>query len=665
MNLLCNNSSPGLMVPRTDTEILDTKFDWLCDVAEQFIRKIIVGNMCVCTIPKTAWAERVGEADRNVFLHTGFREWVWLVDRNKYDVDIEGAMKSVWIGEICAMKDVLRNTTLKSTITKEDKQSLKYLVRLPTVKVLYARCDLSMKLLDDIHRKYVFENSIKHNEIFAIKSVAGSGKTTTLLNIAKKQTGTNILYLAFNKSLITEVKDKIRGDNIKNMFPLTFDALMYRLYASVKGSVGNIIDIKPYSIGSICSAMINKSFKVKSYYCDIFSRFCSDVLYDDIDDFCLHTLGQTDQILKEMWDDCLDDVFVTFETIRKQAYIFGWCKSYVTAHFDMIMIDETQDFDMIMLKMLLRDTCIPKMFVGDPKQAIYQFRGCVNAFEYLPPETTLIEFYSTFRIGNPACNIISRNIPNCHMISKSNIETQFVESFDKHGEYTYLFRTWRALFKAAVTTPCVWIYSFEKKKKEIIALHTKLTTFSKFEPQTNSDDDLPVFLKSLSAYELNQLIKSIENNSVDFEESKIKMYTIHSYKGLEADNIRISGDVSLTDHENLYYVAITRGMKKIMVDAPTTDNMKISKAKTKDTKISLKACNAKDFELESDIKGWRKTTADALRIGLGYVISNNTIDHIIMSRPTNKSELLLIPGIGTAKLDKFGEAILRMCNKLN
>ena len=29
------------------------------------------------------------------------------------------------------------------------------------------------------------------------------------------------------------------------------------------------------------------------------------------------------------------------------------------------VIDETQDFDMIMLKMLLNDTTIPKIFVGD------------------------------------------------------------------------------------------------------------------------------------------------------------------------------------------------------------------------------------------------------------------------------------------------------------
>ena len=82
-------------------------------------------------------------------------------------------------------------------------------------------------------------------------------------------------------------------------------------------------------------------------------------------------------------------------------------KDYIDNNFDMIMIDETQDFDLIMLNILINDTSIPKIFVGDPKQSIYQFRGCINAFNFLPTNSFIIEFYSTFRVGNPSCQIIS------------------------------------------------------------------------------------------------------------------------------------------------------------------------------------------------------------------------------------------------------------------
>ena len=43
----------------------------------------------------------------------------------------------------------------------------------------------------------------------------------------------------------------------------------------------------------------------------------------------------------------------------------------------MIFIDESQDFDSVMLKILLDDTNIPKLFVGDTKQAIYEWKGCI------------------------------------------------------------------------------------------------------------------------------------------------------------------------------------------------------------------------------------------------------------------------------------------------
>jgi ATP-dependent exoDNAse (exonuclease V) beta subunit len=47
-----------------------------------------------------------------------------------------------------------------------------------------------------------------------------------------------------------------------------------------------------------------------------------------------------------------------------------------------------------MLNILLNDTRIPKIFVGDPKQSIYDFCGCINTFNYLPKETLIIKFYS-------------------------------------------------------------------------------------------------------------------------------------------------------------------------------------------------------------------------------------------------------------------------------
>ncbi len=44
------------------------------------------------------------------------------------------------------------------------------------------------------------------------------------------------------------------------------------------------------------------------------------------------------------------------------------------------------------------------------------------------------------------------------------------------------------------------------------------------------------------------------------------MYTIHSYKGLEEDTVRIYNDIDLNKEHNLHYVALTRGKKNIIID---------------------------------------------------------------------------------------------------
>ena len=119
-------------------------------------------------------------------------------------------------------------------------------------------------------------------------------------------------------------------------------------------------------------------------------------------DFCLNTLGKEKPILMDMWSKVLTNKFFTFDSIRKIVEVEHLAKDYLDSQYDMIFIDEAQDFDPLMLKMLLDDTRIPKLFVGDSKQAIYEWRGAINTFENLPKDSFIIEFYKTFRIGNPA-----------------------------------------------------------------------------------------------------------------------------------------------------------------------------------------------------------------------------------------------------------------------
>lgn len=539
------------------------------NVENQYIRKVDIGNRIICELPD--WWEQV-KGTKSVYLYTGFSEWILLDDRETYDIEVEG-VKKVWIGKIRYFQDLdIQNFTEEALIHFENMEEAE------SVRIIYARCKKSMMLLDGVHRRYVKRHVFAQNDILAIKSVAGSGKTTTLLDLAKLH-DKKILYLAFNKSLITEIEGKIHRDKIKNLIPMTFDSLLYTCYRSVKKRNVEIVDLKPQNISDYVPWFKGKPFALRKTYVDYYKRFCGNPYYTTPEAFAECELNGEKPLLNSLWQCTVEGRLVTFDTLRKLSLDEKWFKGYIDKTFEMIMVDETQDFDIMMLNMLLNDTTIPKLFVGDPMQSIYQWRGCINGFNKLPKTALTIEFYSTFRIGDPACELIRSKFKDCWMISKSSSLTQLSDDVGLlKGNYTYLFRTWKALFTSATFMPKVWIYKYEQTVEKMRKLH-KILSFSGSIDDDEFEDDLPGFLRSITKSELESIISNIDANLSSKSEASCKMYTIHSYKGLEDDNIRIGGDIEDATGEdaNLYYVALTRGMKVIVEDkvVPVTEQKSI------------------------------------------------------------------------------------------
>jgi hypothetical protein len=455
-------------------------------------------------------------------------------------------------------------------LLKKESETENYFFK--TVYTIYARCKNSMKILDRINRDYICNHMTLptgSDKIIAIKSVAGSGKTTTLLNLAKRFKDKKILYLAFNKSLIEEIKNKLNDNGIKNMSPQTFDALMRDVYINSTDEFPNLIDLKHTTIGDYEPFFKGKSFQLRKAYVNYYQKFCNQVEFSDPKKFSQRKLGGEKRLLISMWKDTVNKKYQTFDSIRKLAQINRWARGYIDNIFDMVFIDEAQDFDPLMLHILLNDVKLPKIFVGDPMQAIYEWRGCINSFDNLPETAQIIEFYSTFRLGEPACTIVRKSFENCWMISKSLNKTNIVpnKDFKDTESFVYLFRTWKSLLQtAAKINTKVWIYNFESQMEFIKKLHQKLqyADLSK-EERNNFSDDLPAFLIKLSFEQLDELLSNVKSNYTN-EKSKAKcmMYTIHSFKGLEHDRIKIHDDIQPDEH-NLRYVALTRGKLEIAI----------------------------------------------------------------------------------------------------
>lgn len=506
-----------------------------------FVRRVTCGRFSICDTNVT-----------DTFTPTSYDEWIWLRDETVYTVNVEGVERRVYVCELISYDEVLLLSQRTDLVFEPPG------TRVPTVEIIHGRCVPSMHLLDSKHREYIGTLTLGKGDVLAIKSVAGSGKTTTLLRLADVHKNKKILYLAFNKSLI----DDIKGKAPKNLHPRTFDSLLYTMMDPRPSA---IMDIKPHTISKLVPWLANKPWKMKEKYAYGFENFCNQVQHDTIETYALHKYGKPEKILHSLWEDAVKRKFHSFGTIRKMCHAGRLCEGIIDRTYDMIFIDESQDFDPLMLSILLRDTTVPKIFVGDPLQAIYQWRGAINAFNKLPPQTKTIEFYTTFRIGEPACSEIRKTFKNCWMIPGTSNRTRILLDGTPDSRYTYLFRSWRGLFETARHTPNVWINNFENQSTLMKQLSEKLKKFKLSEDEkAKFSDDLPQFLLSLGQGELERMIGDIERNIVSRDTCTCEMFTIHSYKGLEADRIKIHGDVDFENEENLRYVALTRGKTVII-----------------------------------------------------------------------------------------------------
>ena len=560
--------SPQDIISRENT----TQLDWVFDVTVQYC--CIWDEWAFCEIPSNNWEKAIPVCKNNVILDTGNKEWILLKDKRSFRIEIEGVARHMWIGKPITLHEVIEMTCLKNTLTEEGKGRLQYSTNMEMVPIVYGRCKKSMTFLDPYIRQYVLDIEYEKNMVYAIKSVAGSGKTTTLLKLAEVNNDKRILYLAFNKAIVADIKKK----KSKNLYPYTFDAFIRRLYMDkYKTNECNIQDLKPYTFGQIYEWFQNKPFKMKQTFIAKYNHFCKDIEYMEMFDFLKNKYPYATRFTKrhliKMWQDTKNRKLLTFNGLRKLAFVQHWFKDYIDSNYDMVFIDEAQDFDPVMLEMLINDTTIPKVFVGDPRQAIYEWRGAINAFKELPQDAFIMEFYTTWRIGNPACDKIREEFEDCWMVAGNEHTTKLYYNENPTGKYDYLFRTWRYLLQTAAKTPQIWINDFAKKKPTIKKLHASLQKHAMSEEEKSKfEDDLPNFLLQLNADELENLLERIESNLVLKKDANCHMYTIHAYKGMENDQIRIFNDIDQEEEQNIYYVALTRGKQNIYLNDPPEED---------------------------------------------------------------------------------------------
>lgn len=249
-----------------------------------------------------------------------------------------------------------------------------------------------------------------------INAVAGSGKTTTIIEYASARAKTaKILYLAFNKSVKLEAQKKFAAKGLYNVKVETAHSLAYRHIVfnhqyKVKpqgyktNEIAELLNLQGNGEKHAKFIIANHINKFITYYCNSDKQKVQDLNYLDtiseskakifVTTFYHYIETQTRLLLNKMDKGEIE--------ITHDFYLKKFQLSNPTLHYDYILFDEGQDASAAMLDVFLKQKAT-KVIVGDTHQQIYGWRYAVNSLEKADFKTYNLS--TSFRFSQAIANL--------------------------------------------------------------------------------------------------------------------------------------------------------------------------------------------------------------------------------------------------------------------
>lgn len=475
-------------------------------------------------------------------------------------------------------------------------------------------------------QKAIFEASANVNfGSFCVNAVAGSGKTTTIVECAKRAPqGLSILFLAFNKSIVNELQTKLpKSVDCKTLHSHGFRALM----KAIKGRTNVNANKWRNYITEHLDTLSSMSFGDDMVAQNSFISNCANLL-----DKCRVNLvkgGQTrfiGDIADHFGIDLLGDEIAVVSTCLGIAYRLDndidftdmITTSVVSAKrfipkYDLIFVDEAQDLNKAEQDLLIASLTPNGRFiaVGDPKQAINGFAGAdCDSFHNLAriANNNVLPLSVCYRCGK---NIINLAKTYTDIEASENaidgVVNTITKDFCPKGGDMILSRKSAPLVGLCLKLIANGI-SANVKGRDIaeglknLIIKTKAKTIAKLmekldkeientrhraekkgqNPETatmvaNITDKVScIEIIADTCTSVNEIITKLDNLFADQVNGNfVCLSTIHKAKGLEADNVYIIDPNSLPliwkgqqpwereQETNLCYVAYTRAKKQL------------------------------------------------------------------------------------------------------
>lgn len=245
-----------------------------------------------------------------------------------------------------------------------------------------------------------------------IGALAGAAKTSTLVRIAAALPSTPIMCLAFNKRIATEMKERLSS----NCSAKTLNGLGHQIWWQSLGKKLTIEEDKMYNILSFLVDELQGQQKSEAF--TLFSETLKACKEAKTAGYIPKVFGNEKRLMTEAdlfaWMDeeptaLQEDLIIKASTISARQAFEGridfndqillpvvYPVSFEKFSPPLIMVDEAQDLSALnhaMLRKLVRRRLIA---VGDPRQAIYGFRGAhENSMELLREVFSMQEYALT------------------------------------------------------------------------------------------------------------------------------------------------------------------------------------------------------------------------------------------------------------------------------
>jgi hypothetical protein len=469
------------------------------------------------------------------------------------------------------------------------------------------------------------ENKVK------ISAAAGSGKTSTLILIADSLKVPSV-YLAFNKSIATEASSKFpKHVTCRTTHSLAYGAFGVPLQSKLTRPRGHYVNVagtgseiaKYYHLDPVVDASgeyaatanamglfirttverFEQSADMQIGKWHVPKRDMEKVLAAD-----KSAEGYVLKMAKKLWQDRINvnsNVLATHDT-----YLKLYQMSKPVLPFDIVYVDEFQDTTPCVMDIVNNQKDTAKIVaVGDSFQAIYSFRGAINAMALMTCQEAPLSM--SFRFGQGIADVATAVLGN-KMVIQGRPDLKSVIGYDvvdKAKPYMYLFRTNAMLLTEAVAAidrgeqvkVAIDVKDFVKLLQSAVALHAndhKKVKHERILPYPSwsvlavegkaTGGELKRVLEIVEGRRANHIINVLENYSVP-PKYMAHYTTCHKAKGLEAMQVILADDFPtnykkdgtwvglIESEENLLYVALTRSQHTLEINKTVAEILERAK----------------------------------------------------------------------------------------